>query len=249
MLREEYLRRLIDAAHIEIYLAANDGARIYWPWRIQPVHEAKKPYRNACERYMIDSSFQFDHIENGDVLDKAHELDAEVAILQDVYQDFHRTVVTIREGLEAVEDHPFEGQIMVPLQAPHAEMWEWIEDDRIDMVAIGGLKDGTDRERIAAAKEVRRAVGEEVHVHGLGWGLSDVLVSAIHEDPGLLDSVDYSTPVQRAMDDHIDDGDEHLSVVAARAGGKLIEDLRRVTPYVEVDEEPPQLGLDEWTPS
>lgn len=242
MIREEYLRRLVDEAYVDLYLSAVDGARCYWPWRMQPVHEACKRYRNACEHYIVDSSFKDESITNEDVLDTAAELGAEAAVLADVYQDKDATVDAILDGLELADDHHYDGDLMVPLQAPHVECWEELEG-QADIYAIGGLKDATDDAKLYAAKGVRAAAGKDIHLHGLGFGVTDRLVDAVHAHPDLLDSVDYSTPVQNANVRDVEAGKERMSVVASRAAATLIEDLRRVSPYPECDEDTQQQTL------
>lgn len=236
MIREEYLRRLVDAAHIELYLSGTDGARIYWPWRMEPPKEASESYRNACERYVIDSDPLDDDVSTRDVLDTAHRLDAEVASLADVYQDKDATVDSLLRGLEVADDHPFGGTLLLPLQSPYDECYLEIGEPTGEWVGIGGLKDDSDAARIDAAKTVRNAVGPSVHIHGFGWGPGDGLAAAIRDSPSLLDSTDYSTPVRSVPVDTLG-GDERMSVQAAYAGARLIRDLRRVTPHPDTEDD------------
>lgn len=250
MIREEYLRRLVDEAYVDLYLSAVDGARIYWPWRMQPVHEATKRYRNACEKYIIDSSFKDESITNEDVLDCALDLKAEAAVLADVYQDKDATVEAILEGLDLYDDHPYDGDVMVPLQPPHDECYVELAGQGIDIFAIGGVKDAGDDAKIEAARAVRDRAGDDVTLHGLGFGVTDNLVEAVHEQPELLDSVDYSTPVQTANTVEVAPGSERMSVVASRSAARLVEDLRLMSPFAEEPEaedlrERGQTGLSE----
>lgn len=230
ILREEYFRRLADEAYVDLYLSANDGARIYWPWRMHPPKEANEGYRNACESYIIDSDPKNDDVTSRDVLDTAHRLDAEVASLQDVYQDHDETVESLLHGLEIADSHPFDGDLLLPLQAPYAECYREIGEPEGHWIGIGGLKDASDYERILAAREVRE-VAPEVKIHGFGWGPGEELAREIRESPGLIDSMDYSTPVQSAPYSDSTSGDERMSVTAAYAGYRLIRDLREVTSF------------------
>jgi len=252
MLRPEYLRRLTDSAFIEIYLSGMDGARIYWPWRMMPVHEASKRYRNACERFIVDSSFNREDITNEDVLTKALDIDAEFAVLADVYQDMAATVEALIDGHELATDYGFEGDIIYPLQAPHDACYVELQKRGIEpeYIAIGGLKDAPTPEQIQAAEQLRAVAGDDVWLHGLGWGLRkngtkpNELVEALHENPALIDSIDYSTPAQETAvaSDAIDSGEECTSIQAAEIGTWLIRDLRRVSPYAEIDGEQATLG-------
>lgn len=234
MLRDEYFGRLVDAAHIEVYLSANDGARIHWPWRMQPPKYASKTYRNACERYIIDSDPLDESVTTTDVLDSAYGVNAEVASLADVYQDKDATVDSLLKGLETYDDHVFEGELLLPLQAPYDECWREIGEPTEHMLGIGGLKDGLVSERIEAAETLRQEAGENVWIHGFGWGVNGGLAKRIREKPKLLDSTDYSTPMQAVQYDY-SNGDESMTVAAMRAGAKLVEDLREVSPYVDSD--------------
>lgn len=259
MIRTEYLQRLVDEAYVDLYLSSNDGHRIYWPWRMQSPAEASQSYRNVCEHYIIDSEPQSPHVGNRAVLDEAVRVDADMVLLADYFPFDHYPEIldpeddpaawaayeraqrefgdaysaslhSVREGLALAEDHPFDGDVILPLQAPHADaVGELPAHDRY---AIGGLKgaSSSDYRRVDAARAVRE-VAPNAWIHGLGWGATEGVVAALHDDPDLLDSLDYSTPMQTAIE-NIDAGDERMSVQAARAGAKLVEDLRRFSPHL-----------------
>lgn len=230
MLRPEYLRRLIDGAHIRLYLSANDGARIYWPWRMHPPSEAQESYRDACEHYVIDSDPLDDSVTAETVLDAAVKYKAEVASLQDVYQDKGATVDSLLRGLGVADDHAFDGTLLLPLQDPWVECWRDLGEPREHWLGIGGLKDATPRERIAATRHLRDNTGEDAWIHGFGWGVEG-LAPAIRQEPSLLDSLDYSSPMQNAATDECTPGAERMSVAAAGAGRRLVRDLREVSEY------------------
>jgi len=236
MIREEYLRRLTDAAHVDLYLSGTDGARIYWPWRMQPTHKASSTYRNACEQYVVDSAPMREDITTKDTLDVAHRVDAEVASLADVYQNKDATVDSLLHGLEMADEHPFDGTLLLPLQDPFVDCWHEIGAPTDDVwLGVGGLKDASDAARIQASERLREAVGDDAHLHGFGWGPSGDLATSIRNHPRLLDSLDYSTPIQSAALDG-SPGPERMSVVAADAGARLVRDLREVTPFPETDD-------------
>jgi hypothetical protein len=229
MLREEYFRRLIDGAYVDLYLSANDGARIYWPWRMQPPKEATQNYRNACEKYVIDSDPLDDSVTTTDVLDTAVRTDAEVASLQDVYQDKDATVDSLLTGLEIADSHDFDGTLLLPLQEPFVECWKELGEPTDHWLGIGGLKDAPPRERLTATHTLRDAVGADPHIHGFGWGVNG-LSGSIRRNPHLLDSLDYSTPMQ-AADMSGSNGKERMSVAAMEAATSLIHDLREVSEH------------------
>jgi len=235
MLRQEYLRRLVDGAHVELHLSGNDGARLYWPWRMNPPKQASKSYRDACEQYVIDSDPLDDDVTATDVLDTAHRLDAEVASLQDVYQNKDATVDSLLNGLEVADSHAFDGALLLPLQEPYVECWRELGEPTDEWLGIGGLKDGTPAERIQASHDLRAAVGNDVRIHGFGWGVTGI-AQEIRQNPGLLDSVDYSTPVQNSTHDKCSTGKERKSVVAIGAAQRLVRDLREVSTYPDTED-------------
>lgn len=243
MLRDEYLRRLVDGSYIDLYLSGNDGARIYWPWRMQPVHESSKTYRDACESYIVDSSFNRPDIENVDVLDAAHKVNAEYAVLSDVYQDCEGTVEAILDGLETYDDHQFDGGVIVPLQKPFVKCYKQVECDAIDYVAIGGLKDKSVQTQIEAVNDLRGYTGSDLKIHGLGFtlrgwnGEPNAWVGEINRQPDLLDSIDTSSYLQKIIvaDHEIDKGEERRSVDCVNVAESLVRDLRRVSEYAECE--------------
>jgi hypothetical protein len=228
MMRDEYLSRLIEGAHIELYLSANDGARIHWPWRMQPPKEASANYAAACETYVIDSDPLDESVTTVDVLDRAVALDADVASLQDVYLDKDATVDSLLDGLAVADEHSFGGKLLLPLQAPFVECWQELGEPREHILGIGGLKDGTPEQRIEAARELRNAVGPNMWIHGFGWGVTGI-AEPIRENPNLINSVDYSSPMQDAATNGASPGDEIMSVAAMQAAARLVKDLREVS--------------------
>ncbi|UBF23311.1 DpdA [Halorubrum tailed virus 29] len=235
MLRQEYLRRLVDGAHIELHLSSNDGARLYWPWRMQPPKEASQAYRDACEQYVIDSDPLDNDVTAKDVLDTAHRLDAEVASLQDVYQDKDATVDSLLKGLEVADDHAFDGTLLLPLQAPYVECWRDLGEPRDYWLGIGGLKDARPNQRLTAAGSLRDATGPDAWIHGFGWGVTGI-ASKIRENPNLLDSLDYSTPLQQSVISDCTPGKERMSVTAMGAAKRLVKDLREVSEYPDKEQ-------------
>lgn len=226
-----------------MFLAGVDGARLYWPWRMARERGSLgKAYRNACEVYWVDSSIQNSEYGNADVLDDAFKYDAEAALLADTMGEFEATVTALKEGLDMADDHPFEGEIVIPLQAPFDKCYYEFAGES-EYYAIGGLLGAsTDTPRIQAAETLREMAGYDIHLHGLGWGVRDGLMHALQGNPNLVDSVDYSSPVQNAVGAIA--GQERTSVTAAEAGAQLIRDLRKVTPYVELEPNPEDLRDD-----
>lgn len=248
MIDRAYLRRLVDAASIRYYVSGNDGARVYWPWRMGKTRSgtATPRYVRQSGHYVRDSDFRDDSKGNVDVLDDAHRLGADAAVLADVYGDADATVGRLRQGLAVADDHLFSGTLVLPLQPPHAESYRRLVDDAPRGVwwAIGGMKDEPAHRKVQAARSLRQAAGSDAWIHGLGYGVTDAVATVAADEPGLLDSIDGSTAAQNAQDGTIAAGDERMTVVAARATARRLEQLRRLGGFTE--ESNPDASLQEF---
>jgi len=241
-----YLIYLVQEAYVDLYLSANIGSttsergpRAYYPFQLEAVHEIPESATEHpnCYRYIVDSSIQDPDYDNKDALDAGARINANAVILADVYKDLEGTVEAVLEGVEMYHDHEYDGEIIIPLQAPHGECYRRLRDHGISSehtFALGGLKDAEDHKKINAAKAVREE-STEIDLHGLGFGVTERLAKEIRDNPDLLDSVDYSTPIQQSIG-KAESGGERLCTVAANAGAWLIEDIRRVSPLVSVDD-------------
>lgn len=240
MLRSEYFDRLVEASHIDLYLSAGGGSggRVNWPWKMTPPKESMQRIRDGCDSYVIDSDPLDDEVTTEDVLDCALEYNADIASLQDVYQNKDATVDSILKGIETADSHTFDGNLLLPLQKPFTECYREIGEPTEYMIGLGGLKDAKAQERIQSVRKFRDSFGYETHIHGFGWGLSDRLSLFIRENPDQIDSVDYSTPVQMAMNSiDYSRGEEMSSVLAMEMSAILVRDLREVGSFPTTDKE------------
>lgn len=239
-----YLAELVEKAFLDVYVSINDGSptapngnRGYYPYRFQPVHEVPQSQtsRPPCCRYVIDSSFKDETITNIDVLNTAARVNADAAILADVPGDMDATVAAVLEGLELYDEHHYQGEIIIPLQAPYDTCIERLINEGVSTkhtFALGGLKDEPDHmAKISAAEAVRDVVGYNVTLHGLGFGITQELAAEIRSQPDLLDSVDASTTMQNNIGDPMRGGMNQCSTTAM-AGAEFIERLRWVSPLV-----------------
>lgn len=268
MLIDEYVDRILDQTHVQYFLSSShDGGRIEWPWRMFPPSEATQRYVDIADVYAVDSEPQSPSVTNQDVLDTAHDLDADVALLVDYFPfDVYRqhggplfdthgdlrpgkeddleafetltdqydsanaaSIASVQAGMDLADQHPFDGTIWVPLQAPHVESYHRLGEP--DHVAIGGLKDADPAEKVQTARALRDAAGPHTHIHGLGYGPSTQVVEAVRYNPGLLDSIDAKTAGAEATQTaDIWRGDETSTPLAAHVAGRLLESCRRMSP-------------------
>lgn len=239
MIDEEFLDRLRRAAPVRLYASGVDGARVFWPWRMNkaggPMGPASRRRHAAkCDHYVLDSNFGDESITNQDVLDEAAELGADAAVLADVYQDMEATVGALLDGLDLAGEHHYDGTVVLPLQAPHAECYRRIEPsvDRDVWWAVGGCKDAPAAQKIEAARDLRAEAGPESFIHGLGFGVTDRLAGEIRRNPGLLDSIDNSTSMSNAVES-LGGTPEKMTIAAAQATADRLRDLRAVTHFAE----------------
>jgi len=235
LLNSQHLYTLLDSLRADLIYAGQDCGRTYWPWRIQPVHEISETVVESADYVIVDSSIQDDEIGNSDTLDKAHELGADAAVLADQWHDVDGTVSSVLEGVDLYDDHGFDGQLVIPLQGPdYKRCFRALRNHGVStdhLFALGGLKDSSPETQIAVARQIRELAGDDVHLHGLGFGVSDRLAAALADDPDLLDSIDTSTPIQNSIRE-TQSGEERLSEVAALAGARLIRDARKLSALV-----------------
>lgn len=256
MIDREYLKRLTRATTVRLYASGVDGARAYWPWRMNKAGDPMGPasmrrHAAKCDHYVMDSNFNDESITNRDVLDQAVEVGADAAVLADVYQDMEATVGALLDGLDLADEHHFEGTIVLPLQPPHDECYRRVAPsvDRDVWWAVGGVKDETAAVKLDATRTLREELGDDEHVHGLGFGVTDELARTVRAEPGLLDSIDNATSMSNAVS-NLSGREEKMTVSAAYATAARLEALRALTPFAgerpaAEKRDPGQQGLDE----
>ncbi|WP_259518581.1 hypothetical protein [Halanaeroarchaeum sp. HSR-CO] len=204
-----YFRRLevlLEASPVRIYAASS--LKHPWPYRLQNAAESYPASFWRSQDRIMDSAISKD-LTNAEVLEHAVDRHATAVVAKDHLHDRDATTESIREFVDVhhPEKHP---RAYIPLQPPYdehvADVYPIIEESHLDhRYMLGGLKDAPTSQRVDSLLEFREAVGAEPEVHGLGWGLDDELVSAVREEPTLLDSVDNSTLSQALRNGRIVD--------------------------------------------
>ena len=239
-LEREQVEGIANDCYVDIYIAGN-LSNGWWPWRMQHVNESGPSHVDRCESYILDSSYRDRNVGNRDVFDRAHELGADMVVLADVLHDMDATVDAVRDGLNLLDNHPCEADPIIPLQPPHSECYRRLEG-LADRYAIGGVNTASTSEKVEAAGAVRNIAGQDIWLHGLGYGLEtpqprygcNTLVYALNENPGLLDSLDYSTPIQNALNQPISSGDHRTIPSNVYAGYVVLEAARLLSPSTRV---------------
>lgn len=244
MISREYVDRLADVARVDLYVSGNDGGRVYWPWRMGKAGGREGRHTDQCETYVLDSNFTDESVTNGDVLDEAHDIGADVAVLADVFGDADATVRALRDGIERAREHDFDGTLVLPTQPPHDRVAKRLQGytDGLDIWwGIGGVKDKPASVKIDAARQLREFLGDDAHIHGLGFGVTQELAAAVRDRPDLLDSIDNSTSMRNASVTDLTGTREKMTIVAARATAERLNRLRMLTEFADEDHQTKQL--------
>lgn len=173
-----------------VYVASNIPTS--YPYKLQKPATIDSTVRaTATESFIMDSGIG-DDTTNEQVLDLAHEHDADYVIAKDYLHDRERTTESVREFLDLYPEHPCEATPMIPLQPPHYFHYEDLKG--FDHYVLGGMagEEFPDHHVVHEVKSFRR-VEPDAYVHLLGVGGGRNLVRML-AGRGLIDSLDCSTP-------------------------------------------------------
>ena len=249
MIDRDHVQTLVDAARVDYYVSGNDGGRAWWPWRMGKAAAKEGTHEDMADTFVLDSNFTDESVTNDVVLDEAVEKDADAASLADVLHDADATVDALREGLDLARDHAFDGAILLPIQPPHDETARRVMDAVGDLDVwwgVGGVKDEPTAVQVTAARDLRDAVGDDAHLHGLGVGVTPAFASVVRRDPGLFDSIDNSSALQNSRVEDLPGVKEKMTILAARATERRLRNLRRLTPYADDESITEQVPLGDW---
>jgi hypothetical protein len=225
------LEVILEECPIDIYAASS--LKSPWPHRLQNAAECYGASFWRSQNRLLDSAIESPELSNREVLEKAQEKHATAVVAKDYlpfdaydedeleedqlealdelrreYTDnVEATTDSIRE-FARLYDSERDPPAYLPLQPPYAEHVQEVapiveESDLEPRYMLGGLARADAERRIDELLAVRQEGGEEPVAHGLGWGLSDELVACIRDEPGLLDSVDNSSPSQAVQNGKI----------------------------------------------
>lgn len=189
---------------VEFFVASNIPHD--YPLVLQKPATGSRRIRNTADTYIFDSGIG-DDTTTAQVLDRAHELDADYVIPCDELHDQEATTAAIREFDRLHPAHPCDATPLIPLQPPHADHYH--DHPERTHYCLGGMAgpDVSDAQAVRWIRAFRRVAGPDPYVHGLGIGGGIGIVRALAGE-GLVDSIDAATPELAAS--HGDVLDDHL---------------------------------------
>lgn len=187
---------------IDVFVASN--MTYPYPYKLVKPKHASKAVADSCETVILDSGIG-DDISNRDVLNLSEELDTDFVVAKDYLHEHDSTTESINEFLDLWETHDTRATPMVPIQPPHDEHYKQL-DNEVYHVMLGGMAfDYDSSEIIQAVKKFRDTAGMAPYVHLLGVGANRRVMQFLADNPGIVQSLDCSTPEQCAINGKIFD--------------------------------------------
>jgi hypothetical protein len=184
----------------------------FMPWKMQRIGETSQTPNQHCFEYILDSGIGKDEFTNKEILDTAHDLNADYVIPKDYMADSiakrkearRKTTESIEQFWKIYRNHECRAKPIIPLQPPHDRHYTQLSGFR--MYALGGMKDRPAKEQIENLKRFTHEAGWDKYVHGLGMGANIEFIKEVHKNPSIVDSIDLSTFEQRAIFAHAKEG-------------------------------------------
>lgn len=274
---EEISRRqeVIDACPIDIYCSSINPAW-GWPHKLMSYYEARPGAAETCDTLMIDSGVNRWGSPD-DVLEAAANVDADLVFATDVTgmenpdnRDHNDAMPSTDDddGINSQEDAAMEGiarfmqraftldiadRVVLPVQRPYGAFLDRLEArgylDAVGYVAVGGLLSIPDvDDRIDALHTVRNRVGAATKIHALAPGTDLTMLRELRDSPGLVDSLDVSTPEVAPGNDKLPDaswnqdrhffprGDHTSTVRAAYSVGIALQLAQMLSPLCNAED-------------
>lgn len=192
----------VDACPIDVYIASNMPYE--YPYKLVKPEHVSRGIAASAETLIMDSGIKNDEITNTDVLDLAAQYDADMVVAKDYLHDQERTTESIEQFLTAWESHECRATPLIPLQPPHHEHYTQIDGQYHYL--LGGMAFGWETSQIIdAVQKFRTVAGTGPYLHLLGVGANGKLMDFLARNPGMVQSIDCSTPEQCAINSKIYD--------------------------------------------
>lgn len=178
----------------QVYVASNMPTS--YPCKLQKPSTVNNRVRETADSFIFDSGIG-DDVSNKEVLDMAHEYEADYVVAKDYLHEQDATTESVKQFMELYSDHKCEAKPLIPLQPPYDEHYQDLSG--YQRYVLGGMAVDTvdTAQQIAWIRDFRR-VAPDVYAHGLGVGGGIEFVQKV-APTDLLDSIDCSTPEQAAQ--------------------------------------------------
>jgi len=164
------------------------------PFKLGTVGKGRKRVRNTCDRFILDSGISDPSVTNEDVIDAARRLDADFVVPKDYLHKQGKTTDSVSEFFDLYADSGVDATVLVPLQPPHVSHLDDLPES--NAYCVGGIAKASPDDQLQALRDVRDAVGDDVYLHGLGFGLNTAFIRTVRQHPTLVDSIDMATVEQ-----------------------------------------------------
>lgn len=198
-IHDRRLWKLAASTLVDVYVASS--MRYPYPYKIAGVTEGRQSIRQTADpgRFILDSDINKEDCTNEDVIERAESLDPypEYVVPKDYLGEPEETTASIDEFYELWNSSPLadsDTQVMLPVQPPHDEHVNDLLKFPTDAYVVGGVANSTPGVQLGALVDTREVVGRDAYLHGLGFGSNIDFITQVRELPGLVDSVDTSTP-------------------------------------------------------
>lgn len=202
-MHREYQLERVNRCPIDIYVASN--MPYPYPYKLIKPEHAEQRVADTCDTLIMDSGIG-DDTTNREVLELAQQYDADFVVPCDELHDQQATTEAVKDFLDVYDEMEVRATPLIPLQPPYDEHYQELSGHFA--YVLGGIAfDTSPRKQIEELKRFRRAAGAEPYAHALGVGGSMTVVNALANDPGLVQSVDCSTPEQAAINGSVIDAE------------------------------------------
>jgi hypothetical protein len=211
---------ILEKCPIDVY-CSSVNRRWGHSHKLMSYYEARPGAARSCQTLIIDSGVNRWGAPE-DILEPAQRYNADyvfasdVTGLEDPSKKAHNDAMPTTDdpGIETAEDAAMEGlrrfmdraaeigiddRVILPLQPGYMDFLDRIEEetnwlDRVGYVALGGMKTLSVHEKVRAMFEVRDRLGDEMQIHALDPSTNPIVLRTLYQNPGLIDSLDVSTP-------------------------------------------------------
>lgn len=191
--------------------SASYNPRYFYPFKLRSANNGWDALDESATSWIVDSDINDPSVGNEEVINDAKEMDAHMVIPKDYQHDAERTLKSLKEFEEIIEEKHdrFLPEVVPVLQDPHIQHLKENKElySEYSYVAVGGLsgKKFDTEEKVRRIRRIGEILPDPVRIHAFGIGCSLGMIKAIRENPDLLYSLDMSTAEQMVMNGRVTD--------------------------------------------